>query len=178
MPRGKHFTIDQITNSIEGRTSHQSFETDIIPVTHDEIKGVLKKDGWFFNWKKEFRENSGHGVYKLVIRGDNIIQGLISIEPIVDQLYIEMHLIETAPHNYGSTKQYLGVVANMVAYACKLSFDLGYDGFVAFTAKSDLVDHYIESLGAEVIYSNDRMAITTDSAKNLVNSYYKNYFDG
>lgn len=42
--------------------------------------------------------------------------------------YVEMHLIETAPHNYGQSKQFLGVVGNLVAFACKVSFDLGFDG--------------------------------------------------
>jgi hypothetical protein len=50
---------------------------------------------------------------------------------------------------------------------------LGFDGFVAFTAKTSLVDHYVKILGAQVIY---RMAIFTSSAKNLINSYYENYF--
>jgi hypothetical protein len=35
----------------------------------------------------------------------------------------------------------------------------------------------MEMLGAEVIFRN-RMAISGDSAKKLVNSYYKNYLDG
>ena len=50
-----------------------------------------------------------------MITGDNLIQGLISLEAIPSQLYVEMHLIENAPHNYGEDKQYLGVAGNMVA---------------------------------------------------------------
>ncbi|HVY76854.1 MAG TPA: hypothetical protein VG890_18630, partial [Puia sp.] len=101
--------------------------------------------------------------------------GLISIEPIPDQLYVEMHLIENAPHNHAGRKQFAGVAANMVAFACKTSFDLGFDGFVAFTAKTRLINHYVETLGAQVIYSSNRMGIFTSAARNLVNSYYKNY---
>jgi len=103
---------------------------------------------------------------------------LISLEPVTDQLYIEMHLIENAPHNLGATKKFAGVAANLVAFASKMSFDLGFEGFVAFTAKTDLIDHYSETLGAQSIYSSERMAIFTQAAKNLVNSYYKNYFNG
>jgi len=168
----------RLRNSIEEKTTNASFETDIIPITPDEIKSVHRKDGWFFNWKKEYKENPNHSIYKLVIREDNVIQGLISLEPVPNQLYIEMHLIENAPHNYGKNKKYLGIAGNMVAFACKLSFDLEYDGYVAFDAKTRLVDHYTETLGAQVIFSNDRMGIFTPSAKNLVNSYYKNYFSG
>ncbi len=104
----------------------------------------------------------------MTLEGDNDIQGLISIEPVPDQHYIEMHLIESAPHNFGAAKQYAGVAGNLVAFCCKMSFEMGFDGFVAFTAKTDLVGHYTKTLGAQVIYGQNRMAIATESAKNLV----------
>ncbi|SRR5260221_9919785 len=171
------FYIDKITKSIEEVATGKSLESEIILVSVDEIRKVHKKDGWLFNWKKEFTE-PGRQLYKLVIAGDKIIQGLISLEPVTDQLYIEMHLIENAPHNYGANKKFAGVAANLVAFACKMSFDMGFEGFVAFTAKTDLIDHYAETLGAQSIYSPERMAIFTLAAKKLVNSYYKNYFGG
>jgi len=55
--------------------------------------------------------------------------------------------------------------------------DLHHEGFVEFTAKTHLVKHYIETLGAELIFRN-RMGISGDSAKKLVNWYYKNYLEG
>ena len=114
-------------------------------------------------------------MYKLVIKGETSIQGLLSLQPAEN--YIEMHLIETAPHNYGKSKKYIGVPGNLVAFACKTSFNSGYDGFVGFTAKTQLIQHYIDTLGAELIF-RDRMSISGNSAKKLVNSYYNNYLDG
>lgn len=169
--------IDKITNSIEERATGASFETDVVTVTKEEISTVHKKDGWFFNWKREYKE-AGHHLYKLVIEGDDEIQGLVSLEPVPDERYIEMHLIENAPHNYGRKKKFLGVAGNLVAFACKMSFELEYDGVVAFTAKTRLVDHYIETLGAQSLYSRERMAIFANSAEILVNSYYKDFFSG
>jgi len=64
-----------------------------------------------------------------------------------------------------------------VAFACKMSFDFGFNGFVAFTAKTSLAKHYEDTLGAVLIFKT-RMMIATEPAKKLVNSYYKNYFDG
>ncbi len=90
--------------------------------------------------------------------------------------FIELNLIETAPHNYGQIKKYSGVVGNLVAFACKMSFDLGFEGFVAFTAKNDLIKHYQNSIGAELIFRN-RMQISSIAAGKLVNSYYKGYFN-
>ena len=69
-----------------------------------------------------------------------IIQGLISVED--KQNHVFMHLIESANFNKGKTKVYLGVPSNLVAFACKISFDYGYDGYVAFDAKSALIKHY------------------------------------
>jgi hypothetical protein len=167
------FVVDKITNSVEERISGKSFPTTLQLVTREDIKGVHKKDGWSFSWKKEYKEPNRQ-IYKLLIPDNQQIQGLISFEAIKSQQYIEMHLIENAPHNYGPTKQYLGVAANMVAFVCKMSFEMGFEGFVAFTAKSRLVKHYTETLGARLLFGNNRMAIFTEEAKNLVNSYYKN----
>ena len=169
------FVIDEITNSIVEVATGTLFDTDLVLVTHQEIRKLHKKDGWFFNWKTEFKDKD-HQLYKLVLAGDPKIQGLISLEPIPGQKFIEMHLIENAPHNHPGHKQFAGVAGNMVAFACKRSFELGFDGYVAFTAKTNLVPHYIESLGAQVIYSKNRMGIFTPAARNLVSSYYKDFF--
>ncbi len=174
MQKELEFYIDEITNSIQEIATGNTFETEMVLVKPEEIKSLNKKEGWLFNWNKEFKE-PGRLLYKLVLQNDTTIQGLISIEPIPDQLYVEMHLIENAPHNHAGRKQFAGVAANMVAFACKTSFDLGFDGFVAFTAKTRLINHYVETLGAQVIYSSNRMGIFTSAARNLVNSYYKNY---
>ena len=68
------------------------------------------------------------------------------------------------------------MAGNLVAFTCKLSFDLGFNGFVAFTAKTQLIEHYRNTLGAELIFKN-RMSISGGAAKKLVNSYYKRYLD-
>jgi len=172
----QEFIIDKLTNSIEERITGRNYETDIVLIGNDEIKKVHKKDGWFFNWKKEFKERH-RLVYKLTLTGGHRIQGLLSLEPVSYHSYIELHLIENAPHNYGERKEFIGVTGNLVAFACKMSFDLGYGGFVAFTAKTELVDHYAETLGARVIYSSNRMGIFTPDARKLVNLYYKNHAD-
>ena len=114
-------------------------------------------------------------MYKILVKSDTTIQGLISLQCIEN--YIELHLIETAPHNFGESKRYIGVPGNLVAFACKMSFDNGFEGFVAFRAKTQLIQHYIDTLGAELIFK-DRMCISGNSAKKLVNSYYKNYLGG
>lgn len=168
--RKQSFFIDKVTNSIELVSTGKSFNTEVVQLLPEDLKTILKKNGWRFNWKAEFKQHERQ-LFKLVIPGDNTIQGLISLQALEN--YIEMHLIESSPHNYGQAKQYLGVPANLVAFACKMSFDIGFEGYVAFRAKTLLINHYIDTLGAELIFK-DRMVIYGNSAKKLVNSYYKN----
>lgn len=168
------FIVDKITNSIEDVVIGKKYDTEVLPITSTDLKIVLKKNRWHFNWRTEFKNHESE-VYKLVIKNDRIVQGLISLKH--DDKYIEMPLIEVAPHNYGKSKKYVGVAGNLVAYACKMSFSMGFGGVVGFKAKTKLIQHYINTLGAEIIFK-DRMSINEIAAKKLVNSYYKNYFDG
>lgn len=161
--------IDKLTNSVENTISGDTFSTDISLINEIEIKKITKKSGWLFNWKKEF-QFPDRDIYKLTITGNSeIIQGLISITEKYDHVYI--NLIESAPFNQGKNKLYLGVPGNLVAFACKISFHRGFQGFVAFTAKTDLIRHYIETLGAQNIGAQ-LMIINTNSALKLVNKYF------
>jgi hypothetical protein len=83
-----------------------------------------------------------------------------------------MHLVERAPFNKGKTKVYAGVPGNLVAFACKLSFQRGHDGNVSFIAKTQLIEHYEKSLGA-IHFGGRVMIIETKSALQLINKYFK-----
>lgn len=50
-----------------------------------------------------------------------------------------MHLIEGAKFNKGKNKIYSGVPDNLVAYACNVSVDRGYESSLAFEAKTTLI---------------------------------------
>ena len=82
-----------------------------------------------------------------------------------------MHLIESAKLNKNNGKTYLGVPGNLVAYACKVSVDKGYQGFLAFDAKTELIKHYQESLYA-THFRGLRMFIETKAALKLISQYY------
>lgn len=88
-----------------------------------------------------------------------------------------MNLLENAPFNIGKAKQYEGVAGNLVAFTCKVSFQAGFEGFLAFTAKTKLMKHYEENLGA-IHFGRRRMLIQTHSAKLLVEKYFKEKFMG
>jgi len=94
--------IDKLTNSIEDASSAKRFDTETVPLEKGDLKTVLKKYGWLFNWKQEFNYFERH-VFKLVIKDDSTIQGLISLQ--VMDGFLEMHLIESAPHTIGHGKK-------------------------------------------------------------------------
>lgn len=164
------FEIDKLTNSIQNTVSGDSFPTEVSRFTKTDLKQVTKKNSWSFNWKTELDDNTRE-VYKLTIGNNpNIIQGILSftIEP--DHIY--MDLLESAPFNRGKNKLYEGVAGNLVAYACKVSFQNGFDGYLSFTAKTKLINHYIKTLEA-YHFGGHLMIITTIAANRLIDKYFK-----
>ena len=137
---GLDFIIDKLTNSIENVVTGDSFATDISLIKISDLKNITKKNNWLFDWKYEFKQPE-RDVFKLtIVNNSEIIQGLICVEVKEDHVY--MHLVESSPFNKGKTKVYAGVSGNLVAYACKLSFQRGHDGNVSFVSKTQLIDHY------------------------------------
>ena len=162
--------IDRLTNSVINTISGDSFPTEVLPVTKEDLKTVTKKNDWKFDWRSEAKMKDRE-VYKLVIEGNrNIIQGLVSMSDYEN--YIFMWLIESAPFNFGKPKLYEGVPGNLVAFACKKSLEKGYEGFVSFTSKSKLITHYESVLGAVHIGAH-RMVIYPDAAMKLIDQYFK-----
>ena len=167
---GLDFIIDRLGNSIQNTISGDSFSTEVSMVSKIDIKQISKKNGWTFNWKSEF-DNIVKEVYKLTISNNpNIIQGMISLTIETDHVF--MNLVESAPFNLGKNKLYEGVAGNLVAYACKVSFQKGFEGFVAFDAKTRLIQHYEKTLGAYTL-GGQRMIIPTKPAQILIDKYFK-----
>ena len=168
---GLDFIVDKLTNSIENVVTGDSFKTEISILTKDELKLVTKKNRWVFDWRKELKEPA-RDIYKLTIVGNpNIIQGLLSIE--VKEDHVFMHLVESAPFNKGKEKMYSGVPGNLVAFACKVSFQRGHEGNVSFISKTQLIDHYEKSLGA-IHFGGRIMIIETITALKLIDRYFQN----
>ena len=165
------FLIDKLTNSVENVITGDSFQTEVSLVSVSDLKNVSKKNKWLFDWKFEHKQPERE-VYKLTILGNpNVIQGLICIEVKSDHVY--MHLVENAPFNKGKTKMYAGVAGNLVAFACRLSFQRGHEGNVSFLSKSQLIDHYEKTLGA-IHFGGRVMIIETKAALKLIDRYFKN----
>ncbi len=167
--------IDKLTNSIENAISGDVFDTEFQKLTKAHKKQIKKKD-WLFDWHEEIDIKSRE-VYKLTIKGNpEVIQGLISLN--AEDNYVFIHLIENAKfnrgkkYNDGNDKIYLGVSGNMFAFACKKSRELGFGGFVGFIAKTALMKHYTDTMGAEKALGQ-KMFIADEHADFLIKKYFK-----
>jgi hypothetical protein len=123
--------------------------TKFLLVANSQDLKITKKE-WHFDWEKELKKGK---VYKLVIEGNpNVVQGLLSLIDQKDHTYVS--LVENAPYNIGANKIYEGVAGNLFAFACKVAFEQGYEGYISFHAKTELVEHYMKSLGQSVSMHN------------------------
>ena len=164
------FIIDKLTDSILNTISGDSFQTEVSKLTTIDLINITKKNNWKFDWKTEFNDIQKE-VYKLsIVNNSKIIQGLLSIT--IEKDHVFMNLLESAPFNIGKNKLYEGVAGNLVAFACKLSIQKGFDGYVAFTSKTNLIKHYEENLGA-YHFKNLRMILEPIASKKLVEKYFK-----
>jgi len=165
--------ISKITHSLEDTTTGEVLLTEVLPLDKVDLKFVSKKLGWKFSWKTEFTATEKQ-VYKLILQNQpEVIQGLICLTTEIDHIF--MHLIETAPCNYGKSKKYYGVAGNLVAFGCKLSFENGFEGYIAFKSKTNLIEHYRKTLGAKVLYGQ-KMQLDTNASIKLIKDYYPEFF--
>ena len=161
--------IDKLTNSIINTISGDSFPTDVHPANKADLKNASKKNGWLFNWANESNLKDRQ-VFKLTIRNNpEIIQRFLSISDYNDHYYL--HLIESAPFNLGKNKLYEGVPGNLFAFTCKSSWDKGYQGFVSFTSKTKLIEHYEKTFGATHV-GGHKMIIFPHEALKLIKKYF------
>ena len=164
--------IDSLTNCLVCRETGEQLDTEFRLV----LKTITKKDavalqrnGWKFDWSIPHQHD--YEVYELLLKDNPKVQGMISLNHIRDQFYTHVDIVESAPENIGKTGKYKGVGAHLFAIACKLSWDVGNEGYVQFTAKTNLVEHYRNTLGARNIDAQ-RMFIDSYGALKLIKTYF------
>jgi hypothetical protein len=167
--KGIDIEIDRLINSIENSVTSEVFDTQVVRLRKLDRESINPAE-WFFDWETELNL-SDQEVYKLTtVNNPAIIHGLLCLEDKNDHIFI--HLVESANFNKGTNKIYLGVAGNLFAFACKLSFERGYEGYVAFDSKSALIEHYKKKLGA-THFKGQRMFIEAVNALKLVKKYFQ-----
>ncbi|PIQ20669.1 MAG: hypothetical protein COW65_13690 [Cytophagales bacterium CG18_big_fil_WC_8_21_14_2_50_42_9] len=168
------FEVDKLTNSIENAITGEIFNTEITKITAKQSRQIKKAD-WLLDWHLELKDQN-RDIHKLTtLYNPTIIHGLISLSDNHDHIF--MNLIESAKFNKGEKKLYKGVAGNLIAFACKTAFEKNYDGIVAFVAKTQLIEHYKQTLGAKT-FAGNRMFIDTKESLSLVKQYFKDFSYG
>ena len=164
--------IDALTNCLVERATGKECDTQYRLISKTITKAEaekLMKIGWLFDWS--IPHVNGYEVYELLLKDTEERQGLIALKHIRDQLYTHVDIVESSPENRGSTGIYKGVGAHLFAVACKLSWDVGNEGFVQFKAKTNLVEHYKTTLSAQNI-DEQNMFIDSYAALALIKKYF------
>lgn len=167
--RGVNMQIDKLTPCLENAKTREIVQTAYKLASKEELSRL---EGWKFNWTDKGLENSE--VYKLTLKDDEKIQGLIALTKFERDKAVYVNIVESAPHNLGKNKQYNGVGGHLYAIAVQKSIERGYGGFVFMDAKNmELVKHYKETLGATLLgHPHEyRMFIDEENAQKLVKIY-------
>lgn len=174
---GINIIIDEITPCLKDNKNNTYVDTNyeiIKPISKVTARQMQKYEGWQFDWSD--RELANCIIYALYVENSKSTQGLIACKEYKNRGnvkgYIEVVLAEANPKNVGENGIYKGVGAHLFALASKLSFDLGYEGYVMFMSKTDLVQHYSETLHAELLYERI-MQLDTRASEYLVSVYDK-----
>ena len=162
--------IDKLTPCLVEIATGDVLQTTFSLADKYDISDLPQK-GWLFDWDSEYLQKTN--IYKLQIKDDDTIQGLVAAEVLRGAVYV--HLAESAPHNRGEHKQYEGVGGHLFAIAIKLSVVNGFGGYIFFDAKNtELVEHYSSSIGAAMVntrFHEYRMEISEYNARKVIDAY-------
>lgn len=134
-------------------------------------------DGWRFNFRKHSKPK-GYETYVLSkVNSPSLIEGCLIIHHHnVGQTY--MAYIELAPHNRGDLKKNDRVAGCLIAFACRLSFKNGNDGYLAFDVIENneedaekLMQVYSQKYGAVRLGETTTMIILPEGSELLIEEY-------
>ncbi|MCL9806884.1 N-acetyltransferase [Flavobacterium amniphilum] len=141
------------------------YPIEILPVADTDYES-LSETRYFFNWKEEKEQE----LYKLIIKGQNDIQGLISIERIPSEWRIHIRLLTVSIENYGGEKVYEKIAGNLIAYVSKIAVaDFGELACVSLKPKSSIAQHYINKYKMNV--TGMTLSIEVPEIVALINLY-------
>lgn len=104
----------------------------------------VKKDKHRFNKGFKWSDYKNEEVYKIHLRDEKIILGLMCIRDHIDPSInaIQIELLEVSAENIGKKKKIDHIGGCLIAWACRESYKRGHDGVVFLVPKTGLVEHY------------------------------------
>lgn len=160
--------ITDFASSIIERDTGRIYESEITIFTKRDFRELDKWKKSVFEWK--ILLNKKGEIYKLIIKDKKELLGLLRIANRSD--HVEVLALESSPETRYDGK-YRGVGSNLIAYAIKRSFELGYEGAISFIAKSNLIKFYEQKLGAQRVGNSHLMIIQGEASKKLHQYYFE-----
>jgi hypothetical protein len=114
-------------------------------VVETDFKNITKKR-YSFNWKIE----KGRTIYKLKLKHETDILGLMSLTFYENEQRIEINLLAVVKEQIGINKKLDGIAGNLIAYAAKKAINcFGAFAAISLIPKTELKLHYIQKYGFE-----------------------------
>lgn len=138
---------------------------EVLPVTNTDFTSISKAR-YFFDWKEEKKEE----VYKLVLKGQKDILGLVSIERIPSEWRIHIRLLTVSVENKGKEKQFDKITGNLIAYVAKIALaNFGQMACVSLRPKSSITKHYMTKYNMNI--TGMTLSLEVPEIVNLINEY-------
>jgi hypothetical protein len=143
----------------------KAYPIEVLPVESGDYKS-FSKSRYFFDWKEEKNQE----VYKLVIKGQNDVLGLVSIERIPSEWRVHIRLLTVSKENAGSEKRFENIAGNLISYATKIAVaDFGELACVSLRPKSSIAKHYIDKYNMNI--TGMTLSLEVPEIINLINQF-------
>lgn len=133
----------------------------------EELTNVVK-ERFDFDWEEEFE----YEIYKIRLVNDARVLGLMSVQGISREQRIEIRLLESSRENVGAFKEYDRLAGCLIAFACKLSFKEGLEGFVSLRPKTELIKLYVEKYNFSPM--GNQLFVSERTSEMLISEYLEN----
>jgi len=150
------------------KPSGKQLNGKILRVAQNEMTQLKNNKSLVFDWSIE----SKNQVYKLILVSDEKLLGLISLIDSPEEFRIHINLLESAKEYRGKAKSISNIPGCLIAFACKLAFKRGYEGFVSLTPKTQLIDYYQHQFGF-LPFGKD-MAVFENISEAIIQKYLGN----
>jgi hypothetical protein len=145
--------------------SGKTYPIEVLPVESGDYK-FFSKSRYFFDWKEENNQE----VYKLVIKGQNDVLGLVSIERIPSEWRVHIRLLTVSKENVGSKKRFENIAGNLISYAAKIAVaDFGGLACLSLRPKSSIAKHYIDKYKMNI--TGMTLSLEVPEIINLINQF-------
>ncbi len=155
--------------TIKEIATNKVFPIEIIPVEKSDYKSLIKSR-YFFDWKEEQNQE----VYKLVVKGENTILGVVSLERIPSEWRLHIRLLTVSKENKGSVKKFDKIAGNLITHAAKIAVaEYGELACVSLKPKTEIAQHYIDNYKMNI--TGLTLSLEVPEIIDLINLFDNNY---